>query len=168
MSRSTDPLAEPKAIGEDIEQLVVDAVDGLRAAVDPEDWYDAHVETTIGPRTAEDVIFASISLLEAGTLVEIKACKRRVSNGTRNRDGLWTFQVDQHEKLVKESAVYLLAIYDDVGGTKQLEEIVVSPASIVDECLIGRWYDVDRHEGRVAQLGWPHVLGDQEVSADAE
>lgn len=158
MSRSSDPLAAPKAIGEDVEQLVVDAVDGLRAAVDPDDWYDAHAETLIGPRTADVPHWSSICLLEAGTRVEIKACKRTVSNGTRDRNGLWTFQYDQHERLIEDGAVYLLAVY--VGGSpKQLDEMLIIPASILDECLVGRWYDVDRHEGRLAQLAWPHVIG---------
>lgn len=166
MSRSTDPLAAPKAIGEDVEQLVVDAVDGLCAAVDPDDWFDAHAETLIGPRTAEGLHWQSICLLEAGTRVEIKSCKRSVSNGERDRAGLWTFQKDQHERLVDDGAVYLLAVY--VGeNPKQLDEMLVIPASILDECLVGRWYDVDRHEGEMAQLAWPHLFGELEVD-DAE
>ena len=48
--KADEPLAEPKAIGEDVEQLVFDAVDGLCTAVDSEDWYDAYADTTIGPR----------------------------------------------------------------------------------------------------------------------
>jgi hypothetical protein len=159
MSRA-DPLAEPKAIGEDVEAIVVDAVDGLQAAADPEAFYDAAAVAVIGPRTAPDVTFGSISLVEAGTRVEIKACKRRVSNGARgDRPGRWTLQVDQHEQLVADSAVYLLAVYEEVGATKELDAMLVVPASIVDTLLVERWYDVDRHEGQIAQVSWPTVLG---------
>jgi hypothetical protein len=165
MSRTE--FAQPKAIGEDVEQLVIDAVQGLRAAVDPEDWYDAHAETAIGPRSAPSVIWSSICLLESGHRVEIKACKRRVSNGTDDRPGRWMFQADQHARLLADNAVYLLAVYTE-PSEKVLEDMVICPASILDECLAGRWYDVDRHEGSVAQLAWPHVLGSLEVTGDAE
>lgn len=161
MSQSRDPLAEPKAIGEDVEKIVVNAVDGLQAAADPEVFYDAEAAAVIGPRTADDVTFGATPLVEAGTRVEIKACKRRVSNGARDdRPGRWTLQVDQHEQLVANSAVYLLAVYTEPGATKELDAMLIVPASIVDTLLVERWYDVDRHEGQVAQVSWPTVLGE--------
>jgi hypothetical protein len=163
-----DLLADPKAIGEDIEALVVDTIDGLAAAADPDDWYDAVATTVIGPRTApEALIFGSILVVEADTRIEIKACKRRVSNGDRDRPGNWLFQIDQHEQLLADNAIYLLAVYEETGGAKHLDTMLAVPASILDEILVEQWYDVDRHEGQVAQLPWPHVLG-AEVSGDAE
>jgi len=167
MSRSRDPLAQPKAIGEDVEELVLTTVDGLRAAVDPEDWYDAHAETVIGPRCAGDLTFGSIAVLDAGTRVEIKACKRYVSNGADSRPGRWMLQTDQHERLIDDRAVYLLAVYEEANGQKFLREMLAVPATILDEVLADSWYDVDRHESEVAQLAWPNVIG-REVSADAE
>jgi hypothetical protein len=157
MSKS---LADPKAIGEDIERLVIDAVDGLRAADDSEDWYDAVCETAIGPRRQPHLLFGSICLLGAGASVEIKACKRRVSNGAdRDRPGRWALQVDQHERLLAADAAYLLVVYSG-GVAREIEAMLVVPASIIDEVVRDSWYEVDRHEREVCQLPWPHVLGD--------
>jgi hypothetical protein len=166
MSRS-DRLAQAKAIGEDVETLVIGAVEGLQAAVDPGDWFDAVVETTVGPRTTDLVTFSSIPVLEREKRVEIKACKRRVSNGDRgDRPGRWAFQIDQHERLIAAGAVYLLAVYEEVVGTKQLVDMLAVPASILDEVLVDRWYDVDRHEGAVAQVDWPQVIGREVADAN--
>ena len=165
MSRS---LADPKAIGEDVESLVIDAVDGLAPAVDPEDWYDAHAETVLGPRTTpDDLLFGSIPVVEAGTRIEIKACKRTVSNGAQaSRPGRWLLQTDQHEQLLDDGALYLLAVYEEIEATKRLETMLIVPASIIDEILKDRWYEVDRHESAVAQLPWPHVLGEEVDDAE--
>jgi hypothetical protein len=64
--------------------------------------------------------------------------------------------------LLEASGVYLLVVYTP-NRHDHLARIVV-PASILDEHLRGRWYDVagNRSEEEVAQLAWPHVL-DREV-----
>ena len=104
MSRS---LADPKAIGEDVESLVIDAVDGLAPAVDPEDWYDAHAETVLGPRTTpDDLLFGSIPVVEAGTRIEIKACKRTVSNLEFGEERItFDFLVGYQDRRVLEGVV---------------------------------------------------------------
>ncbi|WP_338904402.1 hypothetical protein [Salinibaculum marinum] len=160
MSRSRDPLAEPKAIGEDVEALVIDAVDGLQAAGNAEAFYDAVATDVIGPRTAPTVSFGGIPLVDADTLVEIKACKRHVSNGARgNRPGRWLIPVDQLDAMVSESGVFLLAVYEEHEDAKRLVEMVIVPATLLEEHLRDSWYEVDRHEQEVAQLPWPELVG---------
>jgi hypothetical protein len=155
-----EALADPKAIGEDVEQLAIDAVPGLEPADARDDWFDAMTVAAVGPRTAERVVFAGIPIVPSDTHVEIKATQRRVSNGSRDRPGCWYIKRDQHDQRHEERACYLLTIYDDAGAAREVVEIVLAPASIIDECVADRWYDVDRREGEVAQLPWPQILGD--------
>jgi hypothetical protein len=95
------------------------------------------------------------------TRVEIKATQRTVSNGAgETQPGRWYRKRAQHDRLLAEQGCYLLALYDNTGASRELTQLVFTLAAVVDECLTGRWYDVDRSEGRVAQLAWPHLLGD--------
>lgn len=166
MSRSRDSRAEPKATGEDVEALVIDAVDGLQAAGNAEAFYDAVAMAAIGPRTAPGVSFGGTPLVAADTLVEIKACKRHVSNGARGqRPGRWLIPIDQLDAMVSEAGVFLLAVYEDHEEAKRLVEMVVVPASLLEEHLRDSWYEVDRHKGEVAQLSWPELIG-REVTDD--
>ena len=167
MTRSRDPRAAPKAIGEDVEALAIDAVDGLQAAGNAEAFYDAVATAAIGPRTAPGVSFGGTPLVEAGTLVEIKACKRRVSNGARGqRHGQWLIPIDQLDAMMAESGVFLLVVYEVCDDGKRIVEMLVVPASLLDEHLRDSWYEVDRHEQAVAQLPWPAVVGREVPDAE--
>lgn len=163
---SVDPqtFADPKVIGTDIEDLVVDAVDCLEANPDEDDHFDAVVDGVLWPRTLEagfPVIWAGIPLVEDGTQIEIKACVQERSNGTRDSPGAWCFKGrddGQHASLLDSAAMYALALYRDASSARELLAIVVIPASILDEHLRGRWFDVDRREGTCAQLSWPTLI----------
>ncbi len=152
-------LAANKALGEDIEGLVIQRVAGLEAAGERDAYHDAVAVSAIGPQPAVGLRLGSICVLEAGTRVEIKAARRRVSAGTEERDGLWLFKRDQHDRLVDRAESYLLAVYADApsaGG--EIRALLLVPASVIDELLSGRWYTVDRCEGEIAQLPWSTVL----------
>jgi len=158
---ATDRRARAKQLGEQVEAVVIDAIDGLEPAADRDDWYDAVVEVVVGPRTAPAVRFYGICLLEPGVCVEIKATQRRLSNGARpnGRPGLWSFREDQHQQLLDASAAYCLVLYDDDQDEPVLEMIAIVPASIVDTLLGDYWHDVAGRDHQRAQLAWPHVLG---------
>jgi len=164
MSRS-DRLALAKAIGEDIEVVAIDVIDGLETSADPEDYFDAVATKAITPAPEIGLRFSSIAIIEAGTRLEIKSCRHRVENGSDQRPGLWMFRTDQHERLLEDNASYLLAVYEIHAQSRDLQQMLIIPASIIDEVLAGSWYGVDRHEGAVAQLSWSHIL-DPESGGD--
>lgn len=156
---STGRLARAKQIGEDVEWLVLQDVDGLRAADDPEATADAAAVDTICPTTSPSLDWRSLPLVERGTRVEIKACRRRISNGSRSdRPGRWTLQRGQHDQLLDWGAVYLLAVYEGTDD-RRLVRTVIAPASIIDALLEDSWYHVDRHEDQIAQLRWTRLAG---------
>ncbi|WP_135304131.1 hypothetical protein [Haloarcula amylovorans] len=159
---STDTLADPKAIGTDVETLVIDAIDVLDAAVDADDHYDAVTTGLFEPSTIDAGVPVrwATPLVESEERLEIKACVLERSKGTATAHGSWCFKgrdTGQHRWLVDESAVYVLAVYES-GAAKELVAVAVVPASIIDEHLRGRWYAVDRREGTCAQLRWSNVL----------
>ena len=158
-------VAQAKAIGHDVEALVLAQLDGLVAAVDEDAHHDAVAETVLAPSlvtTEVPVTWAGIPLVETGTRVEIKACKRWTSNGTHDIRGRWLCKGrddGQHAALVDAAAVYVLAVYEVTpSGEKALWRLVFIPASLLDEHLRGRWTGVDRREGSVAKLSWGAML----------
>lgn len=158
-------VAQANAIGEDVETLVVDAVAGLDAEDDEDAHHDAVVADLLAPSllsTTVPVTWVGIPLVETGTKVEIKACKRWTSNGTHDIRGRWLCkgrEDGQHRALLDAAAVYVLAVYEgSPSGEKVLWALVVIPASLLDEHLRGMWTGVDRREGSVAKLGWGSLL----------
>lgn len=170
MSAETE-FADPKAIGHDVESLVVDALDALEAADDLDDHHDAVASALLDPALVETtvpVVWAGVPTVATGTRLEIKAAKRSTSNGTGSVPGRWHFKGrddGQHAALLEDGALYLLALYDQpgAGDSRRLLALVVVPATLLDEHLSGRWYDVDREEGTVAQLHWNHIIDGTEV-----
>ncbi|MFC6974323.1 hypothetical protein ACFQL1_06100 [Halomicroarcula sp. GCM10025709] len=149
-------FADPKAIGLDIEALVVSQFDSVDAVDRDDARHDAVVTGLLAPslQTADvPVVFAGTPLVEVGTHVEIKACKRFVSNGSRETRGRWTLKGrddGQHAALLEAASVYALAVYED--DPRRLVAIAVIPATLVDEHLRGHWRTTERSEGTLAQL----------------
>lgn len=165
MSRWREPAAQ--LIDEAIERAVVGALPGLASAGAHDDWYDAVTTRAVGPRTTDDVVFAGTCVVPRDTQVEIKATQRTVSHGAaETQPGRWSFERARHDRLLAARACYLLALYNDAGAGREPTQLVFTPAAVVDECLAGRWYDAARSEGCVAQLAWPHLLG--ELGGDAQ
>jgi len=162
---SSPRVAQAKAIGHDIEDLVLAQLDALVPALDDDAHHDATVETLLDPSLVETdvpIIWAGIPLVETGTKVEIKACKRWTSNGTHDIRGRWLYKGrddGQHAALLDDGAVYVLAVYEETPASeKVLWALIVIPASLLDEHLRGRWTGVDRREGSVAKLSWGAML----------
>ncbi|GCF13257.1 hypothetical protein Harman_11920 [Haloarcula mannanilytica] len=167
---STEPFAQPKAIGMDVETLVVDAIDVIEAAADADDHFDAVTTGLFEPSTAAAGVPVrwSTPLVEAGSPLEIKACIRKRSKGSTTAHGSWCFkgrETGQHGWLLDHAETYLLVVYES-DATKEVAAIAVVPASIVDEHLRGRWYDVDRSEETCAQLRWSEVLDPEVVGGE--
>lgn len=158
-------FADPKAIGLDVEDLVVGAVDDLEAAGDDNAHHDAVVTGLLCPSLVDadvPVVFCGTPLVQVGDRVEIKACKRWTSDGARRSRGRWVLKGrddGQHAALLDGADYYALAVYDETpGGERVLAAVGIIPASLLDEHLRGRWRETDRREGTLAKLGWPHVL----------
>lgn len=154
-------LAYAKAVGVDVERLVVDLL-GLEPAADVDAHHDARTAALLAPDTVDasvPVIFAGTPLVAVDELVEVKACKRRISNGSHPVAGRWNFKGrddGQHRHLVDAGAYYALAVYDEIDGrdSRELLALVIAPATVVDDELVGRWHDVDRSEGTMSRLPW--------------
>lgn len=167
MSTSRGRKAAAKRVGEDVETLVIDGVAELEAADDPDAHHDAVVDGLLTP--TDHLPFGSICLLEDGTPVEIKACKLTTSNGSgRTAPGRWYFKgrdSGQHRHLLDTGGACLLAVYEETDAGRELVELLLLPASIVDELLADAWYDSGRGEGAVAQLHWNAILDDNRGEA---
>ncbi len=73
-----------------------------------------------------------------------------------------------HDRLLEAGGMYLLAVYLPRPGLPQVARAIV-PASLFDELLRGRWYDVggSRSESGVAKLAWSHVIEPEFVDPEA-
>lgn len=161
MSRSS--LRSSKARGSSVEAAVIDASPALEPVGDSEaTWYDAVTTATIDPDPDRPLL--GTPLIETGTPVEIKgACVFR-SNGDRDSPGHWFVKRAAHEQLLEASGAYLLTVYAPRPETPILRSVGI-PASLLDEHLADRWYEVsaDRSESEVAQLSWPVVIDRERV-----
>jgi hypothetical protein len=157
-----------KAAGSRVEADVIDRFDALRYVPESEaTWHDAETVALLAPERADRLRFGGIILVEPGTPIEVKGSQVETSNGDGSTAGRWYVKKSAHQSLLAANGVYLLVVYTP-HRHDHLARIVV-PASILDEHLRGRWYEVagDRSEEEVAQLAWPHVL-DREVVVGGE
>ena len=148
-----------KAAGSRVEADVIDRFDALRYVPESEaTWHDAETVALLAPERADRLRFGGIVVVEPGTPIEVKGSQVETSNGDGSTAGRWHVKKSAHQSLLDASGVYLLVVYTP-NRYNHLARIVV-PASILDEHLRGRWYEVagDRSEEEVAQLAWPHVL----------
>ena len=159
-------LGSSKKRGDSVESAVIDADPALEFVGDSvATWHDARTVKCLDPSSERP--FLGIPLVESGTAVEIKgACVVR-SNGNYDRPSAWYIKRKAHERLLEAAGVCLLTVYAPRPETPILRSVII-PASILDEHLEGRWYDVDadRSESQVAQLTWT-VLIDRERVPDS-
>jgi len=155
------PLA-PKAVGTSVESDQIQ-FEPLEAVHDSEaTWCDARTVALWTP--SSDRPFLGTCVVESGTSIEIKAASVSRSNGTRQSAGHWYIKRAAHERLLADAGVYLLTVYAPRPSTPILASVVI-PASLLDEHLTDRWYDVDgsRSEERVAQLTWSALIDSEDV-----
>ncbi len=141
--------AASKAVGERIEELVLDEVDELQEATVPEYfdgadedyWYDAHPEVALFH--SRKVPMVGTCVIEPEQPVEIKAARAVISNGTRTRCGRFYITRAQHEQLLEAGGVYLFTVYVEGGDDPELRGMLAVPAVIVEEELRPKWYNVD-------------------------
>jgi len=159
-----DARARSKRLGETIEELVVDRVDGLEAVPDADAvWHDARTTHVIGPW---DPVGWGTCVVEPGVNVEIKAARRRLSTGRRGRVYI---RKQQHERLLATGAAYCVAVYEGPDDDPTLLAIRIVPASVVDELCPDEWTTVDAagREGEAyAQLAWSNVVDPADVDGE--
>jgi len=163
MSTDSQALAAAKAIGTDVERLVCDAL-AVEAVARDDAHHDAETSGLLAPDTVDapfPVVFVGTPLVAVGSDVEIKACKRRTSDGSRSRSGRWNFKGrddGQHATLLDRAAYYALTVYDNgedgSAASRRVLAVALVPASLVDTVLADRWLEVDRAEGTMARLPW--------------
>ena len=165
MSSRASELESPKASGDALEADVVQTVDALEYVGDrTATWHDARTTTLLEP--SEWLPFYSIVVVEPDTPVEIKGCQVETSNGSRSTRGRFYVKRAAHERLLEAAGMYLFVVYVPRPGLPQLARALV-PASIVDELLREKWYDVggSRSESEVAKLAWSHVIDPETVDS---
>jgi len=158
-------VLSPKAVGTSVEADSIQT-EPLEAVPDRvATWYDARTTDVWTP--SRELPFLGIAVIEPGTVVEIKAASAARSNGTRDTPGHWYIKRDAHERLLADAGVYLLVVYDPRPSTPVVARVVI-PASLLDEHLSGRWYDVDdpgRTESEVVQLSWTTLIDRDDVDS---
>jgi len=162
--RSDAPAHElaPKAVGTSVEADRIQ-VEPLEFVPDSDaEWHDARTTNCWAP--SQECPFLGIAVVESGTAVEIKAASVARSNGACDTPGHWYIKRDAHERLLAAAGVYLLAVYAPRPSTPVLATAVI-PATLLDEHLDGRWYEVDgdRSEDEVVQLSWPALIDAEDV-----
>ncbi|ELY46169.1 hypothetical protein [Natronorubrum tibetense] len=158
MSSRTSPLESSKASGDFLEAEIVQVIDALEYVGDrTATWHDAR--TTAVLEASRSLPFYGIVLVEPKTPIEIKGCQIETSNGSRSTRGRFYVKRGAHEQLLEAGGMYLLVVYLPRPGLPQVARAIV-PATLVDELLSGRWYDVSgsRSEQEVAKLAWSHVI----------
>ncbi|RQG97224.1 hypothetical protein [Natrarchaeobius chitinivorans] len=158
MSSRTSALESSKASGDALEAHLIQSIDALEFVGDrTATWHDARTTTLLEP--AENLPFYGIVVVEAGIPVEIKGCQIETSNGSGSTRGRFYVKREAHSRLLEAGGMYLFVVYLPRPGLPQVARAVV-PATIVDELLAGRWYDVGgpRSEDEVAKLAWSHVI----------
>lgn len=162
-------LESSKKRGDSVESAVINADPGLEFVGDSvATWHDARTVACLDPSYERP--FYGIPLIEPDTEVEIKgACVVRSAGVSRQRSGQWYIKRKAHDQLVDAGGVYLLAVYAPRPETPILRSVII-PASLLDEHLDGRWYDVDadRSETEVAQLTWTVLIDRERVPGSAE
>ncbi|MHC3439216.1 hypothetical protein ACYJ1Y_14275 [Natrialbaceae archaeon A-gly3] len=164
MSRASE-LESPKASGDALEAEIVQVVDALEYVGDrTATWHDAKTTAVLEP--SQDLLFFGVCVVEPEVPVEIKGCQIETSNGSGSTRGRFYVKREAHERLLEAAGMYLLAVYLPRPGLPQVVRGIV-PATLVDELLRGRWYDVggDRSEEEVAKLAWSHVFNPDRVDS---
>ncbi|AXR78479.1 hypothetical protein [Natrarchaeobaculum sulfurireducens] len=158
MSSRASELESSKASGDALEADLIQQIDALEYVGDrTATWHDARTTTLLEP--SEWLPFYSIVVVEPDTPVEIKGCQVETSNGSRSTRGRFYVKRAAHERLLEAAGMYLFVVYVPRPGLPQVARALV-PASIVDELLRAKWYDVagSRSESEVAKLTWSDVI----------
>ncbi|ELY90872.1 hypothetical protein [Natrialba taiwanensis] len=158
MSSRASALESSKASGDALEAALIQSIDALEFVGDrTATWHDARTTTLLEPD--QSLPFYGIVVVERGTPIEIKGCQIETSNGDRSTRGRFYVKRTAHEQLLEAAGMYLLVVYIPRPGLPQVARAIV-PATIVDELLAGRWYEVggSRSEQEVAKLAWSHVI----------
>lgn len=145
-------VAASKAVGETVEDLVLEDVDELREADVDESWGNAEADfwhdavPEVALFASHQVPMVGTCVVEAGQPVEIKSARATISDGTGTRFGRFNLTRRQHERLLEEGGVYLFAIYAGAAGQEEIRGLLAMPAFIVEDDLRSTWYDVDGRE----------------------
>lgn len=165
-------MTDSKAIGELVEDVVVDAVDGIDPVDEADDyWHDAVSTGPIGARA--DLATAGLDLddVDDGTPIEIKGARYRISEGTGEAIGRFYIRQKQHGKLLDAGGVYLLAVYRPTQGVEgdfdlELAGLVVASANVV-ETTRNSWYELDRRE-TYTQVRWADFPFNGELASETK
>lgn len=150
-----------KEMGDRLETALVDRIDPFeRVSDDDVTWHDAR---TTAPMTASERLpmRGLVVVVPAGTPVEIKGARLRISDGASTRRGRFYVKKRAHDRLQAAAGVYLLAVYcTDTATSDPVRARLVVLASAL-EVFEPSWSAVDdttRTEQEVAKLPWSAVF----------
>jgi hypothetical protein len=156
-----DSATDCKRLGERVEALVVETVDGLEAAPERDAHHDARTTEVVD--ATDDLPLGGTVLLERDTPVEIKSAAVVVTE--RERRGRFYFRRQQHSALLDSCGAYLFVVLAPNPARENILAMRAIPASLVDETL-GNWTEPD---GRAAfsQRAWTNYISARRVPSGA-
>jgi len=101
------------------------------------------------------------TLPEPGTLVEVKSCRRLISNGCGPKPGRWWLARDATEELANEDGLLALVVYDPDRDNSVLRTELLPATDVLSE-YIEEWTSNGRNHHKSEEsvrLHWPEVLG---------
>lgn len=139
-------LARSKQLGEQVEEIVLADAEEMEPLEEDDDVVDA-------------IAIEAVSI-PVGAEVEIKACSRRISEGSGSRRGRFYLRRRQHEHLLERGAWYLFVVYEgDLEEEDAVDEVVATvpiPAKVIDT-IVDSW-NVGRGNGGIKQLTWTRLI----------
>jgi hypothetical protein len=152
-----DEWPDSKAAGKRVEAEVVQVVDGIEPVSDDDARADSRATTAMYP--SQDLPFSSICVVESGTPVEIKSAMVRAT--AANERGRYYLRRDQHEFLLNQRAVYLLAVCKPTPQREILSKRIV-PAAVVNE-FRHPWKTPDDRPA-YDQLAWSVLIDSRRIN----
>lgn len=122
------------------------------------DWYDAIARTDLHADPGR--AYGGLSLVRAGTPVEVKAARSRMQDGQSSRRGRWWIRERQHQRLLDAGGAYALGVYQPRQGVLALALVRATTVGVLatwSPCGPGHRAD------RAARVPWPAVFDPREV-----
>lgn len=113
-----------------------------------------------------EAIDAPDALASDDTPIEVKSCRRWISNGRGRTAGRWYLRRRAHDALLEAGGYYLLAVYEERDDELVIVDDQLIPADVVDAIVpASSWSDVRRDCEAVAKLRHSAVSSVEEGSA---
>lgn len=127
-------------------------------------WFDARATAD----TSYDVGYTSFGTIAAGTPIEVKAARYRITDGRTTRRGRWWIRESSHDRLVENDGEYALAVYDtDPERENAVLALSLRPAWWVDQLVTWSTWRPRHQADRAARVPWSQVFESDDIADNA-